>query len=103
MRKLGLILLLLLLFMSGCSNKAPIVKTQLITEHVPVYVPLSAKLTADKHSPAVPAPECVDHSTGKPSLCNEQLQQLLDALYAWGDAMRGQLTKIRELQPKEQQ
>jgi hypothetical protein len=66
---------------------------------VPVYVPLRAELTADVRIPALPPYACSD-AAGRATICNS-------ALADWGienasqlQVCRGQVAKIRDLQPK---
>ena len=62
------------------------------------YVDLPAELTADVPEPSKPAPECV--VDGKPTLCNKQLLEWIDA---WRSALglsNDGRREIRELQAK---
>lgn len=61
-------------------------------------MPLRAELTADIAPPPRPPLRCT--AAGKPTLCNEDLVDWLNAYAAALLALRDRLARIRALQPK---
>lgn len=85
--------------MSACSFSKPVIKTRIVEKQVPVYVRLDPELTKAASVPAVPAPECTDVKTGKPTICQEDEDDLVTQLFIVVHALNGQIQKIRNLQP----
>lgn len=95
---LGLLLLCAALFLTGCNTGKVVTRTEMVEVPRRQYVDLPPELTADVPEPAKPSPACV--VDGKPTLCNKQLLDWIDALRAALGLSNDGRRVIRELQAK---
>lgn len=98
MRGNGLLLLCLAVSLTGCSGRSEVIR-ETVEKRVPVYVAMPEEVTADVPEPAAPELRCMDR--GRATLCNDDLAEWIEQLRAWGNGLRGQLAKVRDLQAKE--
>lgn len=87
-----------LMLMAGCRSVAP-VKVQPVEVPVEVMVPIRSELTAKVPKPSRPPNRCRD-AKGRPTLCNRDLADWLNAYDAALDKANGKLHEILGLQPK---
>lgn len=92
----GLLLLFAALSLTACNSGKLVTRTEIVEVARKQYVALPHALTDDMPEPPKPAAACV--ADGKPTLCNAQLLEWIDALRdALGIANDGRRA-LRELQ-----
>lgn len=87
-------------WLAGCAPKTEyITKTQFVDRTVETQVALDPRLTRPAALPPIPAFRCEDKQR-RPSVCNEDMLEYLEAYRKVAKDSVGQVKAIRALQPE---
>ena len=89
---------MLALLLTSCAS-SPAVRTEIVEVPVEVTVPLDAQLTRPEAAPVRPPLRCRD-AEGRPTLCNRDLVNWLNAYDRALAALNDRMARISALQPK---